>query len=289
MFGWLGACVVLLLVCLAPGCSKAKYDTSTPAKAVEAMQAMVKDGHPELLLDLFWLEPRPITYSDGVTEASAIEDVRAKAKSMVKQLFRVSKKLKQRYPAEVEAELAAAASGATRSGFGDVFSRVMTDPFGWVDTNRDRLVVEDLSDGTASVEIDGKPVLGGMISMAETKDGWKLTIPAALVQSTEYFPDTREEWAVVAYMMLAIENAMTDFENELDAGKFRKLSDASERVGRLIAEGAGAQAIIYAMMQQNQPGVEKKPAGALFGGGGRTIEGEMGRTGDAVRRELDRK
>ncbi len=252
------------------------------------MQAMVQDGHPELLLDLFWLEPRPITFADGVTEASAIEDVRAKAKSMVKQLFRVSKKLKQRYPAEVQAELASAASGATRNGFGDVFSRVMTDPFGWVDTNRDRLVVEDMSDGTASVEIDGKPVLGGMISMAETKDGWKLTIPASLVQNTEYFPDTREEWAVVAYMMLAIENAMTDFENELDSGKFRKLSDASERVGRLIAEGAGAQAIIYAMMQQNQPGAEKKPAGALFGGGRGRIEVEMGKTGDAVRRELDR-
>lgn len=276
----------MLVMLTLTACSKPKYDTSTPQKAVEAMQAMVQDGHPELLLDLFWLEPRDVKYADGVTEASAIEDVRTKAKSMVVQLVRVSTKLKKRYPKEVEAEVAAGKTAANRGGFGGTFGRIMTDPFGWLDTNKERLKVEDLGDGTATVEIDGKPVLGGMLTMAKAGGGWKLTIPASYFQSTEYFPDTREEWAVVAYMMLAIENAMTDFERELDTGKFRTLADASERVGRLITEGAAAQAIIYAMMQQNQPGAEKKPGGLL--GNGR-MEVEFGRTGNAVRMELDRK
>lgn len=250
---------LLLLVALLPAaCRKPQYDTSTPERTVDAMQQMVREGHPERLLDLFHLEARDITYADGVTEASAIEDVRAKAKRMVAQLWRVSTKLRQRYPKEVAAEMAGAArGGASRSNSPSAqesaFARFMADPFGWLDANRNRLVVEDLGDGTAVFEIDGQPLLGGMVSMVETPQGWKLTVPATLVQGTPYFPNTREEWAVVAYMMLSLENAMTDFERELDAGKYRTLAAASQRVGRLLAEGAVAQAVIYYWMKQEKP------------------------------------
>lgn len=253
---------------VAGGCKRAKYDTSSTDRMVDSMQRMVKDGRPELLLDLVWVEPRPITYADGVTEASAIEDVRAKAKSMVAQLWRVSTKLNSRFGAEVRAELAggttAPGEGLLSGSAGRAFSRVLTDPFGWLDENRDRLQVEDLGDGTATIEFDGAPVLGGFITVGETRDGWRLVVPVELVRSTEYFPDTREEWAVVAYLMLAVENALTDFENELDAGKFRSLAQASERAGRLVAEGAAAQAIIYALMQQNQPTDTAQGAGAAL-------------------------
>lgn len=280
------ACLITVVaLCAAAGCRKPKYDTSTPARTVDAMQKMVADGHPEYLLDLFYLEPRPVTYADGVTEASAIEDVRRKAKDMVAQLWRVSKKLKQRFPNEVDAEIARAAQSARRSGggLGDFVAPIVTDPFGWVDANKGRLKVDDLSDGTASVEIDGKPVLGGVITMASTADGWKFTIPAELARNSEYFPDTREEWAVVAYFMLALENAMNDFEHELDEGKFRTLSQASERVGRMMAEGAAAQVVIYAMMQQNQPGSEKKVGPR----NGAELQRDMGQLDNAMRRGLE--
>ncbi len=108
--------MTMVALCAAAGCRKPKYDTSTPARAVETMQKMVADGHPEYLLDLFYLEPRPVTYADGVTEASAIEDVRRKAKDMVAQVWRVSKKQsKQRFPNEVNAEIARAAQSARRA------------------------------------------------------------------------------------------------------------------------------------------------------------------------------
>ena len=41
-------------------------------------------------------------------------------------------------------------------------------------------------------------------------------------------------------MMLAVENALTDFEAELDGGSFRSLRDASERAGRLVEEATTA-------------------------------------------------
>lgn len=301
MLSALATFAALTVVLALPGCKKPRYDTSSPERTVESMQKMVSAGQPELLLDLVWLEPRAVTYADGVTEASAIEDVRTKAKSMVQQLWRVSKKLNARFPKDVQAELARgttrAQEGTFGGNFGQVFSRIMTDPFGWLDANKERLVVEDLGDGTATIEIDGAPVLGGLITMGDVNGGWKLVMPAELAQSSEYFPDTREEWAVVAYLMIAIENAMNDFESELDTGKFKNLGQASERVGRMIAEGAVAQAVIYAMMQQNQAGADGGASGASGSrgsDGGKSgaknsvpIERTMGRTGEVIRRQVE--
>ena len=288
------ACTLVAVLALG-GCRRApRYDTSTPAKAVDAMAQMVKDGRPELLTTLIDIEARDVTFPDGVTEASAIGDVKKKTGDMLAQLWRVSVKLKKRFPKDVDAELAKGGSWASRSGFGDVFTAVLSDPFGWLDANRSRLAVDDLGDGTAAFSVDGKPVLGGTLSMRETKDGWRVAIPTELIRSTGYFPDTREEWAVLAYLMIAVENALGDFEHELDAGKFRNLGMASERAGRMIAESAAAQALIFAMMQQKDGA--GKPAGPIevkvggadvrIGSGGK-VEQDLGNAGDIMRRQAE--
>lgn len=274
-----------LALVAAGGCRKPKYDTSTPQKAVEAMESMVRDGRPELLPSLLYLEPRDVTYDDGVTEASAIEEVKRKAGDMLGQLWRVSLKIKRRYPQDVDALLAQGGTWASGQGGGDIVAKVMADPFGWLDANRARLEVEDLGDGTAAFNVDGKPILGGVLTMVETKDGWRVTFPAQLVRQSIYFPDTREEWAVAAFLMLAVENALTDFENEIDSGKYPTLQAAGERAGRLVAESAGAQAIIFVMMQRNQPGKEPPKESAV----GVPMERFMGQAGNQMRRRAEPK
>jgi hypothetical protein len=273
----LAVAAALVAVAAAGGCRKPRYDTSS-----------------ELLPTMLFVEARDVTFPDGVTEASAIEDVKGKAGEMLAQLWRVSQKLRKRYPADVDRELGKGGSWATRSGFGDVFNAVMADPFGWLDANRSRLEAEDLGDGTATFELDGKPVLGGTLSMRETDDGWRIALPVELARSSGYFPDTREEWAVVAYMMIAVENALTDFEGELDGGKFRTLGEASERAGRLVAESAAAQAVIFALMQQNDP--SKPPSGGLEVEAGGVevklgadvpVEQGLGQAGDVMRRRAE--
>jgi hypothetical protein len=137
--------------------------------------------------------------------------------------------------------------------------------------------------------------------MRETPEGWRVAVPIELARSSGYFPDTREEWAVLAYMMLAVENALVDFERELDSGKFRDLRAASERAGRMVSESAAAQAIIFAMMQQNDPA---KPGDAGAGGkggalevnagkvnvrigGDAPVEQDLGRAGDLMRQQAE--
>jgi hypothetical protein len=61
--------------------------------------------------------------------------------------------------------------------------------------------------------------------------------------------------------MLGIENSLEDFERELDGNSFRSLQQASERVGRILAESVAVQSIIYAGMKRPREGPAEAPAG----------------------------
>ena len=118
-----------------------------------------------------------------------------------------------------------------------------------LDESREKLAAEDLGDGTAALLYEDSPVAGGFVALVETGDGWRVTVPVELVQSNEYWPQTRQEWAVLASLLLGIENSLTMFEGELDAGKFKTLDQATERVGRLLGESVVVQSVIYATMK----------------------------------------
>ncbi len=256
--------LLLAVMAVATGCGRkevGEYDTSTPDKAVDAVAAMVRDGHAELLPRMVFLKTRDVTFEDGVTEASAVEDVRGKAGEMLGRLWRVSRKIQARWPDQVRKEVDGALRGRSVE---DALMRVMADPFAALEAQRSKLTTEDMSDGTAALLWEGEPVLGGMLSLVETPEGWRLNVPVELVRTNRYWPDTRHEWAVVASMMLAIENSLIDFERELDGGKFRDLSQASARVGRLVGESVVVQGVIYAMMKRDDPA---KAAAAPASGG----------------------
>ena len=122
----------------------------------------------------------------------------------------------------------------------------------WVlQEQRDRLVAEDLYDGTAALLVDDEPAFGGFVSMIETDDGWRISLPVQYAQSSDFWPQTRYEWSVIASMLLGIENSLSDFERELNRGGFRSLSHASERAGRLLGESVIVQSVIYGMMKRD--------------------------------------
>ena len=76
-----------------------------------------------------------------------------------------------------------------------------------------------------------------------------MTVPVELVQSNDYWPQTRHEWAVLASLLLGVENSLAMFEKELDQGNFKNMNQASERVGRLLGESVVVQSVIYASMK----------------------------------------
>lgn len=239
-----------LVAIVVAGCSRPQYDTSTPERALDAMQSMVEDGNSEQLPELLHIEPREMTFEDGVTEASAIEDVREKLGDMLGQLWRVATKLQERFPDEVSTEASDADFSLLGAGYGEWFGPVLADPFGVLQSQRARMTTEDFYDGTAALLLDDEPIYGGLLSMIETNDGWRISIPVSYLHSNEYWPQTRQEWSVIASMLLGVENSLSDFETEVDRGDFKTLSMASERAGRLLGESVIVQSVIYGMMKR---------------------------------------
>jgi hypothetical protein len=241
------AAVVLMSAALAAGCSEPEYDASSPQAALDSMHAMIVDERPELLGTLIHIEPRDLTFDDGVTEASAIEDVIDKTGDMAGRLFRIAARLRERYPNDVAR--AFAEEGSIHPHLQSAFVQFMVDPLGLLDEQRSRIAVEDLGDGTAAVLIDGQPAFGFGLQMRQISGVWKIDVPIDLLR--DYRPNTRHEWSVLASLMLSLENALIDFERELDDGAFRDLAHASQRAGRLLTERVIVQALIYHNMKKS--------------------------------------
>jgi len=243
----------LMLLAIA-SCEEPRYDASTPDAALDSMRAMIDDGRPELLVRFMHIGARDRTFADGVTEASAIDDVRGKTGDLLAQLWRVSNKLKDRYPGQVleEVDLARESVPVLMGGrFEEPLKRFLLDPFRWIDEQRDRLTTVDLGDGTAAVLWDGQPAFGGLgLQMIETAEGWMIDIPVDLPPINEYRPETREEWAVLANLMLTFENSLRHFEERLDDGDFHSLEDAANQAGRMLGESAIVQGMIYMWMKR---------------------------------------
>lgn len=255
---WSGAAVLFVVVCVKcglTGCSDPTYDQSTPDAAINAAMTMVEDGRPDLLPSLLYLPARDISYEDGVTEASAIEDVRGKLRDLLAQMHRISQKVRERYPDEIRQELGAVAIDISGSNFEQFFAEFMADPFRFMKVQRERVTTIDLGDGTAAILVDGQPPFGGIgLQMREVDGEWMIEVPIDHPAIGRYRPNTRHEWAVIASMMLGFENSLHDFEAALDDGEFRDLRSASLHVGRLMAESAAIQAIIYSRMKDSAAG-----------------------------------
>ena len=251
--------VLACVLCAVLGCKKPKFNTSTPEDMLDAATEMVVKNQAQYLPTLLDIPARDVTFDDGVTEASAIDEVKTKAGDMLARLVRVAGELRDRFPKQVEKEIKIVLSKGRKASVRDIAIAAIADPATWITAQRALLSATDLGDETASLQFDGQPIFAGALTLTQTSDGWRVRFPVELVRSSKYWPDSREEWAVVASMMLAVENALKDFERDLNSGAIKNLDAASSRVGRLIGESVVAQSIIYAMMKRDGDELETKP------------------------------
>ena len=245
--------MIPILACVlgaALGCKKPKFNTSTPEDMLDAATEMVAQNHAEYLPTLLDIPARDITFDDGVTEASAIDEVKLKAGDMLARLVRVAGELRDRFPKQVDKEIKIVLGKGRNASVRDIAVAAIADPATWLTAQRALLTATDLGDETAALNFDGQPIFAGALTLTQTAEGWRVRFPIELVRSSKYWPDSREEWAIVASMMLAVENALKDFERDLNSGSIKNLDAASSRVGRLIGESVVAQSIIYSMMKR---------------------------------------
>ena len=249
---WIHFSILLCALVTLVGCKKPKFNTSTPEDMLDAATEMVTQNHAEYLPGLIEIPPRDVTFDDGVTEASAIAEVKSKAGDMLARLVRVAGGLRERFPKQVDKEIKSVLGKGKKASTRDLAIAAIANPAAWLTAQRALITTTDLGDGTAALSFDGQPIFAGALTLIHTDNGWRIRFPVELVRSSKYWPDSREEWAVVASMMLAVENALKDFERDLNSGAIKNLDAASSRVGRLIGESVAAQSIIYAMMKRDE-------------------------------------
>ena len=245
---------ILVPALLLIGCEEARYETETPESVLSSAREMVENGDAHRLPDLIDIDARDIEFEDGVTEASAIVEVKGKLAELLGRLWQVGEELQARFPGESLASLDEAVGMVEAEGGGDwtdIVGQVLAYPYAFLDEGEGRIEIFDLGDGTAAILWDDEPALGGFVAMVETDDGWRASVPIELVRDTDFWPETRWEWSVVASMLLSIENALEDFERDVQSGRFKSLSQAAASAGRLIGESAVVQGVIYGMMKRD--------------------------------------
>ena len=243
-----------VLVGLLSGCGQTEYETSTPESVLSSAREMVENGDAHRLPDLIDVDARDIEFEDGVTEESAIAEVKVKLAELLGRLWQVGEELQARFPGESLASLDEAVDLVEVEGGGDwtdIVGQILANPYDFLDEGEGRIEIFDLGDGTAAILWDDEPALGGFIAMVETDDGWRASVPIELVRDTDFWPETRWEWSVVASMLISIENALEDFEIDVRTDRFKSLSQAAASAGRLIGESAVVQAVIYGMMKRD--------------------------------------
>ncbi|MCP4496994.1 MAG: hypothetical protein GY825_09470, partial [Phycisphaeraceae bacterium] len=83
---------------LLAGCGGSEYDTPTPESVMVVASAMVANGDADQLPSLIEIAPRDIEFEDGVTEASAIAEVKEKLSELLGRLWLVGEELQRQFP-----------------------------------------------------------------------------------------------------------------------------------------------------------------------------------------------
>jgi hypothetical protein len=271
----LACCVSCLLL---PACSR--YDQDTPESVLVSARQMVQDGHAERLTDLI--------YADSPQMRALLDQIGG----LMGTLQDLALTVQKAYPKEIDklradAEEAARSGNATsflqqmvgqasqgrrrrgdpppdpdsmRSTFDNAVKEIFADPYAWLQKSEGRLTVKTVTDDTAALLWDGKPVFGVGLMLKEEKGRWYLMLPT-VGPAASILPKTEEGWEILGSLVDVFDNTLLDLSNDVKAGKCKRLDD--------LAAAAGEKAFLPAMLaflaygkymeaerpdeQQNQP------------------------------------
>lgn len=268
---WTGLISIVIAIVVFQFATREKtYSQATPEDVLASMIQMVKDGNAERISDMI--------YADTPEMRSALSRLGGLFDSMQN----VGKAVNEKFPKEVaqlrervkqEAASAGGSDGilsllqnarpqpprpgqtavprtaadrrARERQFQDLASRIMADPFGWLQEGAGRLSVLKIADDTAVLRLDEQPVLGGIITMRQREGRWWLMLPLNLPGVNQFAPQTKYEWAIIASLMKVGENAMNELAKDVRAGKAGTIDGVAQLAGEKAFLPAGIVMVMY--------------------------------------------
>ncbi len=272
------------------GCRKT-YAQDTPEAVLASAKQMVKDGNARALTGLVYADSpqmRRLLEDTGEVLASLqrladnvrkqypeeIEKLRADAEEAAKKGEATSfvQRLGSSMGSQPRRRGARGGGGDTDRGgppndqqqeqFNRLFRDLFANPYAFLEDQQGRLSVKQVTDDTAAVLWDSKPLLGVGLTMKRESDRWYVVLPTSVPPMSRLMPKSEEGWQVLGEVMGMVTNLFDDLNDDVVSGKAKRLDDLARLAGDKAFLPAAMIAIAYGKTMEEDRKAEKAAAPA---------------------------
>lgn len=248
--------LVMTVVCLGAcllGCERSPYSQASPDETIQTARLMVERGEASRLPDLIWAanedERRLFTHLGRMLGSlqklgvaiqakfpQEVGELKARAEEAANKgqsTSLLSQMTQSMGPQRGNRRRQGPPSDAQRSAFDDTLSSLFADPYGFLERSSERLSTVYITDNTAAVMWDKKPVLPplGLAMKQETNGDWYIVIPTALPGISSAWPRSKEEYQVWGSLITTLDKTIIDLTADVELGRLTTLDEVSKRAG----------------------------------------------------------
>lgn len=248
------------------GCGRSPYSQDTPDEVIQSAKLMVENGEAKRLAGLIYAasdDERRLYNRLGVVlgnlqllgealnekfpkEVAALKEraqasaAKGEATSVLGELMRSAQPQRARRRAEAQAQSRA---------MNDAITRLFADPYSFLADAEGKLSTAYLTDTTAAVTWDGKPVMPplGLVLKEHTDGKWYVVPPSTVPGVSAVWPRTKKEFQIWDAILVVFDKAAVDIRKDVEAGRASSLEDVSRLAGEKAL--APTMLVFYALGQ----------------------------------------
>lgn len=263
------------------------YAQDSPEAVIASAKEMVSAGHADRLPDLI--------YADSKDMRQLLD----KLGEVLGTLQSLAKEVQKAFPEEIEAYRQQAVEAAKkgeatnflqqisgqalggrrmkrpkggdeadsmRSSFDMLMKEVFADPYGWLERSEGRLSVKQVTDDTATVLWDQKPMLGVGLSLKLEDGKWFVQLPLP----PNVMPKSADSWEVVGEGLDVLDNMLKDLKADVQARRVEHLEDLAHSAGEKAFVPAALIILAYEKVKESEK-KEREKAAATTGAAGAPV------------------
>jgi hypothetical protein len=272
-----------------------KYPQRTPEDVLNSARAMVVNGDAHRLPDLIYADDKRMRrllnefgrllgslQELGVVVARAfpeeIEQIRAEAEAAALrgEASGAIQKLMSQQPLMAgrgrnQRRGGGGAGGfnpeAQQQAFNNAMRELFSDPYGWLERSEGKLSVQTVTDDTAALLWDGKPVFGVGLMLRQDGDKWYVSLPTGAPGINRIVPKSDEAWEIMGSLVAVFDNAIKDLTRDVRTGRTAKLDELARKAGEKAFIPAVITFLAYGKaMEAERKEQRARAAGTTSGG-----------------------
>lgn len=236
-------CGVAFFALVSIGCErKNEYSQQTPDQVLRSALEMVKQGDTARLSELLYAESpqmRSFWNETGVLLGNMQKLSKAVQARFPEEFAKLKQEAAERSARGEASTLldmvrqggpsAAGKSGpegdaAQRDQVRDLINRLFADPYAWLEANAERLTAEQITDDTATILLDGQPVIPIVgLPMRLEDDRWFVVLPLSTPPVGEVMPRTDEQWQILRSVVRVLNKTVIDMTDDVQQGRVTTL------------------------------------------------------------------